>query len=125
MGGFIYKHTCPDIDKGLNQFRKDLESRLEDLINECCPLLDGRPLIDLIERHVDAIHSDFSVNFENVRETNEDMREEAESQINNLEIEITDIKEESESQINDLETKIKDLEAEVYMLESEISQLNG
>ncbi|MFQ3580227.1 MAG: hypothetical protein SNJ71_08835, partial [Bacteroidales bacterium] len=37
-----YKHTCPEIDRNITALKSVIESYLSDMLDDCCPTLDGK-----------------------------------------------------------------------------------
>ena len=97
-----YGHTCPDIDRSITAFKSDIESYLINMLDDCCPMLEGKQKEDFIKDYVERMYSDFEANFEDVRKTNEDMRKEADRQIDY-----------AEEKIKDLNARIEELEGQV------------
>ena len=110
--GLDYRHTCPDIDRSIKAFKSDIESYLVDMLDECCPMLEGKQREDFVSGYVNQMYNDFEANFEGVRKVNEDMRKEADSQI-----------ESAEARVNDLEEEIKDLNERIEDLESKLDDM--
>ena len=79
------------------------------MIDECCPLLEGDKKASFIKGYADQIYDDLEGNFEGVRRSNEDMRSEADRQIDKL-----------EDRVSELEADIEDKEAQIGILESEL-----
>lgn len=82
---FDYPHTCSDINEYIHRFKLNIERHLSDMFNECDTSLEVEEEDRLIELYADRIYSDFEYSFENVRDTNKDMRDKAEEQIAGLE----------------------------------------
>jgi flagellar motility protein MotE (MotC chaperone) len=114
--GLYYGHTCPDIDRSITSFKSDIESYLSNMLDDCCPILEGKQKEDFIKDYAEQMYSDFEPNFEDVRKTNEDMRKEADRQIDYAEEKASD----AEEEIKDLNARIKELEGQVSELESEL-----
>lgn len=108
-----YKYTCPDIDRSITAFKSDIESYLSNMLDDCCPLLEGKQKEDFIKDYVEQMYSDFESNFEDVRKTNEDMRKEADRQIDY-----------AEEEIKDLNARIEELEGQVSELESQLDAVS-
>ena len=89
---FNFPYTCPDIDDNLEQFKEYISDNLVDLVDELCPLFDGASKDDLIKQYTSTIYSDLETKFEEVRQTNSELRDEAESQIDALIEEISELK---------------------------------
>lgn len=104
--GLDYKYTCPDIDRNIKTFKNDISNHLESMLDECCPLLNGKVKEDFIKEYINYIYDDFEQNFEDVRKINEDMRKEADKQIEYAKERVSDI----ESEITELNNKINELE---------------
>lgn len=111
-----YRYTCPDIDRSIESFKNDISNYLESMLDECCPLLDGKVKEDFVKEYADQMYRDFEPNFEDVRKINEDMRKEADRQIDRAEERISD----AESEIVDLNNRIDELEDQVSELQSEL-----
>lgn len=108
---FDFPYTCPNIDKSLDGLKSDIENNFIDMIKECCPILPDHTLNEFIKPYVDSLFDTISINFEDVRSLNSDMRDDAEKQINS-------IHEEKE----DLIERVQILEDRIYDLEHEIKQ---
>lgn len=106
---FDYFHTCPDIDGGILGFEETVYDQLKDMIDECCPLLQG----EIKDRFIKSYTADISQSFidyaEKVRSTNIDMRKEAERQIQKLEDDIADY----EYDVRQLNNQIEELNREI------------
>jgi len=121
--GLDYGHTCPDIDISIKAFKSDIESYLSNMLDDCCPMLEGKQKGDFINDYAEQMYSDFETNFEDVRKTNEDMRKEADRQIDyaDRQIDYADRQiDYAEEEIKDLNARIKELEGQVSELESEL-----
>lgn len=114
--GLDYEWTCPNIDREIDQFKNTIEGYLEDMIDECCPMLESKQKDNFIKRYVNNIYYEVKYNFEDVRKTNVDMREKADKQIDQLESEIEDM----ENELEDRDNQITDLEGQVFELESKL-----
>lgn len=114
--GLDYGYTCSDIDQGISQCKSDIESQLSDMLDECCPLLEGEQKNNFINNYLDAIYADIEQNFEDVRKSNEDMRKAADEQIDSIENDLDSQK----AEIEDLNNKITELEDQITELESEV-----
>ena len=112
-----YGHTCPDIDRSIERFKLDIISYLESMLDECCPMLEGKIKEDFVKENAEQMYKDFEPNFEDVRKTNEDMRKEADRQIDYAEEKASD----AEEEIKDLNNRIEELEGQVLELESELN----
>ena len=115
-----YGHTCPDIDRSITSFKSDIESYLSNMLDDCCPMLEGKQKEDFIKDCAEQIYSDFEPNFEDVRKTNGDMRKEADRQIDYAEEEASD----AEEEIKDLNARIEQLEEQVSELESQLDAVS-
>ena len=121
---FDYKHTCPDIDLQIRYFKEVLSDKLVDLISELNPMFaETNKEREYREGWVESIYDSAENCFEKVRETNQDMRKEAEYQIENLIEELEEARRLTnywESEAEEKDRRISDLEEEVDRL-SEIS----
>ena len=102
---FDYGHTCPDINDGIENTKDNIEAQIVNLIDEISPLFDGQKKDEFVKGYVQDIYSDLEHSFEGVRSSNEDMRKEADYQIDNLSDELEQCKDE----ISDLQDKITEL----------------
>ena len=115
-----YGHTCTDIDRSITAFKSDIESYLSNILDDCCPMLEGKQKDDFIKDYAEQMYNDFEANFEDVRKTNEDMRREADRQIDYAEERASD----AEEEIKDLNARIEELEGQVSELESELDAVS-
>jgi len=121
---FDYGYTCPDIDKEISNFESTLNDNLIDLISELNPMFsETNKEREYREGWAESIYDSAENCFEKVRETNQDMRKEAEYQIENLIEELEEARRLAnywESEAEEKDRRISDLEEEVDRL-SEIS----
>jgi chromosome segregation ATPase len=120
MAGLDYWHTCSTIDANIKDVCEMFRERLKDFAEEIEQLTQYEQK-DIIDGYVDYMYRDVEDYFENVRSTNEDMRKEADHQINRLEDDLCEANgavEDCESRIAELERQIDHLEDQVYELES-------
>ena len=103
-----YGYTCPDIDRSITALKHDIEGSLSNMLDDCCPMLEGKQKEDFIKDYVEQMYRDF----EDVRKINEDMRKEADRQIDYAEKNLAD----AEEQIKELNAQIEELEEKVYEL---------
>lgn len=89
-----FSHTCPKIDKAISEAKDTIEVYLNDIIKDLCPYVTDEKTNELSKDWGANLYNQISDIFENVRETNEDMRKQADYQINELESIISDLKEE-------------------------------
>jgi hypothetical protein len=82
---FDYPHTCPCIDKNITIFKNVAYQLIESLIEEYNPKLvetiKSSDLEMIINQEVDNFYSDVKSLFEDVRNSNSDIRSAAEYQL--------------------------------------------
>lgn len=100
-----YKHTCPDIDNKIGDFKINLDWYLTYLLHELKIEVNQH----LITTYVDNIYRDSEKIFEDVRKVNSGMRDEADKQIDEAEEKLR----EAEEEIKRLESRIDELEEEL------------
>jgi polyhydroxyalkanoate synthesis regulator phasin len=122
---FDYKHTCPDIDLQIRYFKENLSDNLIDLISELNPMFAGTDKEkEYRDSWVNIIYDSAENCFEGVRKTNEDMRKEAEYQIENLIEELEEARRLAshwESEAEEKDRKIDELEEELFDLRETIT----
>lgn len=101
MSGFDYRHTCPIIDKAIDSAKEEIESAIDNMLDEACPLFDGKAKREYVIDQSNALYSSLEHLFESVRDSNVDMRDAADEQITEL-----------ENKIAELEARIEELEKE-------------
>jgi methyl-accepting chemotaxis protein len=116
-----YKHTCPDIDRSIKEFKSSIESSLDYMLDECCPLLVGEVKQGLITEYADQIYNGLENSFEEVREANQNMRKEADSQLEYAEGSTSCLAEE----IDDLNTQVEELNTQIEELNGQVSELES
>jgi len=104
----------------IKAFKSDIESYLSNMLDDCCPMLEGKQKGDFINDYVDQMYNDFEANFEDVRKTNEDMRKEADWQIDYAEEKTSD----AEEEIERLNARIEELEGQVSELKSDLDAVS-
>lgn len=103
--GLDFSHTCPKIDKAISSAKDTIQAYLKDYIIELSPYVSEDKADELSTDWAEQIYNEISDCFELVRETNEDMRKQADSQIDNLEGEVSELK----SEIDDLSRQLDEL----------------
>jgi len=110
---FEFHHTCPEIDRGIDSARDEVEAHLDDFICEASPLFyyanNGIDKNKYIRDYINSTFKAIEDIFEKVRSTNESMRSEAEIQVESL-----------EETIEELEAEIKEKNSLIESLESQI-----
>jgi peptidoglycan hydrolase CwlO-like protein len=121
--GLNFGHTCPTIDGGIGEVKDIIEDFLDDVICENNPAFyranNGDDKNHLIKSLAQNLFNEIEYIFENVRETNSDMREAADHQITELGYEIGDLNEEIvqlKEDKEDLEIKIGELKNELEFM---------
>lgn len=102
---FDFAYTCPKIDKAIENCKDTLESYLSGYIEDLCPLIPQAEVERISKEWSKEVYEAISDCFESVRQTNEEMRDEANRQIANLEDEISTLKDEVkylESQLDEV-----------------------
>jgi arginyl-tRNA synthetase len=99
---FNFPQTCPNIDNAIDECKRTLEDYLFDYIVELSPDTHDDKVRTLSKEWAKKMYEGISDCFEVVRETNENMRDEANYQIADLEEEILSLKDEIESLENQL-----------------------
>lgn len=94
---FDFPHTCPKINKAIDSCRDTLESYLYGYIEDLCPYIPSAEVERISKNWSKEMYDAISDCFESVRQTNEEMRDEANRQIAYLEDEISDLKYEVKS----------------------------
>lgn len=84
---FNYSHTCPDIDREIARAKENIEYFLNATVEELCPMFASveDEKNEWVAENTKMLYEDLEGCFEAVRKTNEDMRSEAEKQIEAVE----------------------------------------
>lgn len=94
---FDFAHTCPKIDKAIGSCKDTIESYLSGYIENLSPYIPQAEIELIAKEWSKELYDAISDCFESVRETNEEMRDEANRQIANLESEIETLKDDVKS----------------------------
>lgn len=100
--GLDFSHTCPKIDKAITEAKDIIIDYLKDYITELSPYITDEKASELSKDWGTDLYDKISDGFEATRETNEDMRKQADYQIEKLESEIEYLK----SEIKELESQL-------------------
>ena len=103
--GLNFSHTCPKIDKAISEAKDTIIDYLKYVITDLCPYITDEKANELSNDWGTDLYDRISNGFEATRETNEDMRKQADYQIEELELEVEDLK-----------SEIKELENQLYTL---------
>ena len=118
--GLDYGWTCGDIDKNIDDAKQNIEDVLSDFMYDLNPLfMDTQEGIDLLKSYQERLYGEIEPCFEGVRETNQDMRKEADAQIEKLQDEI----DQKDLEIEDLEEKVDLKEEDIIFLNDRIEYL--
>lgn len=79
---FDFAHTCPKINKAIDACKENIQHALAPIIQSICEHISDEKAVELAKKYAEDIYTDIEDCFESVRETNEDMRAEANRQIN-------------------------------------------
>ena len=99
-----YADTCSAIDSAIYNAKNSIGAIIEEIVIDCNPHMKHTAEVDsgFVDGHVDTLYEMIEEGFEGTRKTNENMREQANYQIDELEEEVTELK-----------TRIEELEEEV------------
>jgi len=86
-----YSQTCSNIDQQIKETKKSIRDWIESLIVDLCPKLPDETMSKMAEEEADGLYKEIRGCFESVRLDNENMRKEADRQIEYLEDEICDL----------------------------------
>ena len=119
---FNYQFTCPTIDEEIGIVRDKIYSTIKNLLEE----VNGQ---ELSEKRIEEITSDYELNlycdfensFEKVRETNGDMRTEADRQIEECNEQLCELRD----LIEDLRGELKEKDLDIYRLDKRIEELQS
>lgn len=100
--GLDFNNTCPVIDDQIAQFQQVVKHRLADLIETVSPYTSAEKREELATDHMQWIFSDCEPLFETLRQTNSDMRKQAERQLSDLGDRVAEL----EVQVDELESKV-------------------
>jgi|LakMenEpi03Aug12_release.lakeMendotaPanAssembly.Ray.scaffolds.fasta_scaffold1353846_2 hypothetical protein len=117
----VFKHTCPIIDSKLSDIRELVYNNIEDLVNSLVPLFEGNAKYNFVRERSDIIYNIVSERIEELRDLNSDMRDQADTQIKDLEDSVY----ENEETISDQADKIEELEETIKDLEYRINELEN
>lgn len=110
---FNYKYTCPDINKAIDNFKQVISDSLDDIIVELNPLFYGTEAkIAFRKDWEQGIYSQVESCFENTRDSNSNIRDEADKQIQESHEEVEEYKrmhDKAESEIEHLQEEIREL----------------
>lgn len=119
---FNYQFTCPTIDEEIGIVRDKIYSTIKNLLEE----VNGQ---ELSEKRIEEITSNYELNlycdfedsFEKVRETNGDMRTEADRQIEECNEQLCELRD----LIEDLRGELKEKDLDIHRLNKRIEELQS
>lgn len=103
---FDYPYTCPTIDRHIKDAKDNIQSILDSLISDICPMIPTEVREQIAQDHANKMYGDLEDIFEGVRDTNHQMRRAAEHQVSELESEVSDLL----MQVTDLQTQLSEHE---------------
>lgn len=101
--GLDFSYTCPKIDKEIGNAKDTIIDCISDYISQLCPFMPESEILKLSKDWGEDMYNNIESAFETIRETNEDMRKQADYQIEKLENEVSDLK----SEIKELERNLE------------------
>jgi hypothetical protein len=104
--GLDFNYTCSIIDKNILGAKDILINNIIDILGDACNFLPKETKKELAITYSHDIYKQLEDIFEETRTCNEDMRKQADWQIDNLEDTINDLQEE----IKELERKLENYE---------------
>lgn len=121
-----YGYTCSIFDKAIANCNDEIEETLKNIVEECCPLLKGEDLDNLLNKFAIPLKKLVESHIESGRTSNINMRDAADSQID-IAIETSaylesDLKTANEN-IRDLNDSNDELKEEIDILNDIISSL--
>jgi chromosome segregation ATPase len=120
--GFDFNWTCPQIDRMIDEIQGDLEDMICDILQEASPLIPDTEVRKIAKEYAKKYYlSTYEDLIEKIRETNVNMRKEANDQIESHERSVEAL----EEQVGDLENEIFDLKKEIENLEDELKSKNS
>ena len=118
--GLDYGYTCPDIDREIKSVKADFYSSIQDILETYNGQeLSEQEIKDISEGLSDDLYRDVETSFEECRSTNDDMRKQAEYQIDELEKRIENL----EWQLDDMTNEISSKDQEIESLNEELSTI--
>ena len=103
--GLDFGHTCGEIDGYMDDAKKAIEFHIDSMLDEASPLAAGELKNKFVKDSAHSLYEEIAHAFEQVRKTNEEMRKEADRQIDDL----IDENERLKADIENLEQEIRDL----------------
>lgn len=126
--GLDYHYTCSSIDGNITDFKSVIGDNLHDFLSDASPLVEGTQKTEIVNTWVSTIYGECENIFENVRKCNEDMRQQADRQIDELENRVDDLEDDlrtSQSRIEELERDLEKSEDRCADLEHSLSILEN
>ena len=127
MDEFDYPNTCPQIDNEIGNAHQYISYFLKSMILKITQYTGTSEVDEIADDFASDLYRLLEPIFENTRKTNSDMRDYAETQIQNLHMEISDLKDSIQDKnykIEELENLLSDYQSDYRDLESEIKILN-
>ena len=119
---FNYQFTCPTIDKEIGIVRDKIYSTIKDLLEK----VNGQELSeerikDITSEYELHLYCDVEDSFEKVRETNSDIRHQAELQIEERNEQLCELRD----LIEDLRVELKEKDLDIHRLNNRIEELQS
>lgn len=93
---FNCEFTCPIIDNSIEHIKERIRNNLKWVVKEISPTFyDTEEGKEFVDEKTQELYKDLSFDIEAVRETNENMRDKAESQIGELWVKIDSLRKNS------------------------------
>jgi vacuolar-type H+-ATPase subunit I/STV1 len=121
---FYYSWSCPKIDENIGKFKLGLSDHIDNLVRELNPMFYDTSPRRYIDDWVDSIFDSAEDIFENVRECNSDMREEADRVVKELIEERDEYKRQAElweDEADEKDKQIQDLQEEIEELKQTLN----
>lgn len=126
MRSFDYGYTCPDINKNIEYIQDTIENFLQYLIDD---YRDNGFNEDISVKQLSKdLYSDIEQYIEEIRSSNQSIRDAAEKQIQDIENEKADVEEElkqANNYVEDLESDLRSLNYKYEDLQTEFDSLKN
>lgn len=113
MSSFNHPYTCPTIDSEIETIKDSIFEHVERLIESITLYVPEEVITKLAEECADTIYKDIGMPIERIRNTNEDLRYAAETQVKGL-----------DEKVKELEASVEDLNRSIETLQDDLKDVN-
>ena len=123
-----FPYTCPEIDDEMDGFREESADIIREIIKRVAPKLDEDDRNEVINDFSERLYKVYEPRFEEVRSTNHQMRDAADSQLTHLSNDLDGARyerDEAQSELERMRYRVQELDEQLSCSQNETRRLDN